>query len=71
MVRADHLIVKNSVGTGIVMESGAGFTADSTDITVTGGGSAPGGNADSAIEMTMLAVGTLPTRTAAAIRSAE
>lgn len=61
MVKADHLVVKNSVGTGIVMESGAGFMADSTDITVTGGGSYPGGNGDSAIQMTALAAGTLPT----------
>lgn len=61
MVKADHLVVKNSVGTGIVMESGAGFTANSTDITVTGGGSYPGGNGDSAIQMTALAAGTLPT----------
>jgi hypothetical protein len=60
MVKADHLAVKNSVGTGIVMESGAGFTADSTDVTVTGGGSYPGGNGDSAIQLTALAAGTLP-----------
>ncbi len=60
MVKADHLAVKNSIGTGIVMEGGAGFTGDSTDITVTGGGSDPNGTPAAAIEITQLAAGTLP-----------
>ena len=61
MVRADHLIVKNSVGTGIWLESGAGFTSDSTDITLTGCGGGGSNFPDAAIMITQLAAGTLPT----------
>ena len=62
MVRADHLVVKNSLGTGIAMQYGASFTANSTDITVTGGGSVPGSSYPaSAVQITQLAVATLPT----------
>ena len=58
MLKADHLVIKDSAGTGLVLESGAAFTADSTEVTVTGGGGSE--NADHAIEITPIAAGTLP-----------
>jgi hypothetical protein len=58
IVRANHLTIKDSAGTGIVLESGAAFTADSTQLTVTGGGTTPQG--DYAIELSQIAAGTLP-----------
>jgi hypothetical protein len=59
VLKADHLMIKNSVGTGLVMASAAAFTADSTELTVTGsGGTITGG--DYAIEVGPIAAGTLP-----------
>lgn len=59
VLRAVDVVVKNSAGTGLVMENAAAFSADSTQVTVTGGGTTPGGG-DSAIEINQLAAGTLP-----------
>jgi hypothetical protein len=59
VLTADHLVIKDSVGTGLVMESAAAFTADSTELTVTGGGGTPQGG-DYAIEISPIAAGTLP-----------
>lgn len=58
MLTADHLTIKGSAGTGLVMENGAAFTAASAELTVADGGSVT--NGDSAIELTPLAAGTLP-----------
>lgn len=60
LLKADHLVIKDAAGTGLVLEGGAAFTADSTDLTVIGGG--PGANASSgyAIELTPVAANTLP-----------
>ena len=60
MLKADHLTLTNSLGTGVVMASAAAFTADSTELTVTGGGGTLNGG-DYAIELNPLAAGTLPT----------
>jgi hypothetical protein len=60
VLKVDHLVIKDSVGTGLVMESAAAFTADSTELTVTGGGSSVLGG-DYAIEISPIAAGTLPT----------
>jgi hypothetical protein len=57
MLKADHLTVTGSAGTGVVLEAGAAFTADSTQLTVTNGGSVMN---DSAIEISPMPVGTLP-----------
>jgi hypothetical protein len=57
VLRAHHLAIVGSAGTGLVLESGAAFTADSTELTVTGGGDE---NGDHAIELSPLAAGTLP-----------
>jgi hypothetical protein len=60
ILKVDHVTIQNSVGTGLALEFGAGFTSDSTDLTVTGGGKVVG-NPASAIEITMLPLATLPT----------
>jgi hypothetical protein len=60
VLKADHLTIKNSMGTGLVMEGGAAFTSDSTDLTVTGGGGTIA-NGDYAIQISQIAAGTLPT----------
>jgi len=58
VLRVDHLIISGSVGTGLVMESGAAFTSNSTELTVTGGGTVQDGGY--AIEINQIAAGTLP-----------
>jgi hypothetical protein len=60
VLRVNHVTITGAAGTGLVMESGAGFTADSTELTVTGGGAVTG-NPGSAIEIQMQPAGTLPT----------
>lgn len=60
VLRIDHVTISGSVGTGVVLESGAGFTADSSVLRIQGGGVGPGGS-DSAIEIGQIAVSTLPT----------
>lgn len=60
VVLANHLTLKDSTGTGLVMASGASFTAGSTQLTVTGGGASVSGG-DYAIEINPIAAGTLPT----------
>ena len=56
VLKADHLVIRGSQGAGVVLESGAAFTADSTQLTVTGGG----GTDFDAIELNPIAAGTLP-----------
>jgi hypothetical protein len=60
VLRIDHVTISGSVGAGIVLESGAAFTADSNVLRIQGGGVAPGGS-DSAIDIGQIAVSTLPT----------
>ncbi len=62
VLKADHLTIKNSAGTGLVMESAAAFTADSTEVTITGGGALV--NGDYALEISAIAAGTIPKLTA-------
>jgi hypothetical protein len=57
MLRADHVTIQGSGGVGIVMESGAGFTPESTQVTVSGSGNATD---NASIEITPLGAGTLP-----------
>jgi hypothetical protein len=60
MLKVDHVTVKHSAGTGVVLAAGAAFTPDSTELSVLEGGlSTADGN--SAIEIGQLAAGTLPT----------
>ena len=60
VLKADHLVIRNSVGTGLVMDGGAAFTADSTALTIKGGGSSVQGGGYP-IEIGPMAAGTLPT----------
>lgn len=60
VLKADHLVISGSLGTGVVMASAAAFTADSTELTVTGGGGTVNGG-DYALELNPIAAGTLPT----------
>ena len=62
VLRANHLTIKGSLmGTSLVLESGAAFTADSTELTITGGGGGSKVNNNSAIQLGPIAAGTLPT----------
>ena len=61
VLRADHLTIRGSVGTGLVMESAAAFTSNSTDLVVTGSGAVQDGGY--AIEINPIAAGTIPTLT--------
>src|SRR6185436_3171000 len=54
--KVDHVTVKGSGGVGVLLEHVAGFTADSTDLTVTGSGSWP-------IRTTLRGAVTLPNAT--------
>jgi hypothetical protein len=60
VLKVDHFTVKDSVGTGVVLETAAAFTSDSTELTVTGGGGTVNGG-DYALELNPIAAGTLPT----------
>lgn len=60
VLHVDHVVIKDSVGTGVVLESGAAFTASSSDLTVTGGGGTVT-NGDYAIQVSQIAAGTIPT----------
>ncbi len=60
VLKVDHVVVKDSTGTGIFLESGAAFTADSSELTVTGGGGTVT-DGDYAIEISQIAAGSLPT----------
>lgn len=61
VVRANHLTIKGSLmGTSLVLESGAAFTADSTELTITGGGGGATVNNNSALQLGPIAAGTLP-----------
>jgi hypothetical protein len=53
LLSVDHVIVKDSDSNGIVLQDGAGFSQDSTALTVTGSALAP-------VNMWSRAVGTLP-----------
>jgi hypothetical protein len=60
VLRVDHVTITGATGTGLLLEAGAGFTSDSTELTVTNGGAVTG-NPGGAIEITMQPAGTLPT----------
>ncbi len=54
---AKGLTIAASAGAGVLLENGAGFTADSTSLTVQGSGA---GTSEAAVVMTPMAAGTLP-----------
>lgn len=59
MIKADFLTLKNAAGRALALERGAAFTADSTSITVTGGGAGTS-SASGDLDLTPRAAGTLP-----------
>jgi hypothetical protein len=57
MLRANHLTIEGSTGIGLVLERGAAFTADSTEVNVLNGGNATD---DAAIMVEPTSAGTIP-----------
>ncbi len=60
VLKADHLVIKDSKSTGLYLESGAAFVSGSTEITITGGGGVDTGPNDYAMEISPIAAGTIP-----------
>jgi hypothetical protein len=60
VLKVDHVTITGGMGTGVVMDSAAAFTADSTELTVKGAGGTInlGGYP---IELNSIAAGTIPT----------
>ena len=60
VLKVDHVTITGSLGTAVVMDSAAAFSADSTELTITGSGGTVNGG-DYAIEINPIAAGTIPT----------
>lgn len=64
LLDVDHVLIDGPQGNGIYFDTNAAFTDDSTDLTIQGAG-------DSALVMTMMSVGSIPTGTYAGNGSDE